>query len=203
MRKKECCITTRNTIRQVYKHIAARHVSAMWKEQNDWPKPGSGGVPTIPVGEPRQVLGHGQVRMGRHRRGCRVREDLIKKRDLKFGTTGQGDEGNRVIRCKRSIAKRCDKIQKCLNKKYEKYPRGNRAATASATIDETDPDKSLRRLFISDWNVDIMLMSNANFGSEGGWIGSGKEDGPGAESGGSRGAGAGGVAGLASWLGGN
>ena len=48
-----------------------------------------------------------------------------------------------------------------------------------------------------------MFMSNADVGSEGVWVGSGKEDGPGADSGGGRRVGARGVAGLASWLGGN
>ena len=53
-----------------------------------------------------------------------------------------------------------------------------------ATIDETDPDNSLLRLFISDWKVDIICMSMVSVGSEDGWVGVGKRDGPGAVSGG-------------------
>ena len=85
----------------------------------------------------------------------------------------------------------------------ELFTWGNCFATASATIDETDPDKSLLRLFISDWKLDIICISIVNIGSEDGWVGVGKRDGPGAVSGGGWVVWAGGVTGLASWLGGN
>ena len=80
---------------------------------------------------------------------------------------------------------------------------GRCATTASATNVETDPDRSLRRLFISDWKEDIIVIKRANVGSDGGCDCWGWGGGTGADrdSVGST-SGTVGDLGLASWLGG-
>ena len=93
-------------------------------------------------------LATGRVGWGGIAGGAGLGRAWWKRDPPKFCTRGQGNEGNRVTMCKSSIANiRWQKFKSAWTRSI-RNTWGKWAATASATIDETDPDKSLRRLHL-------------------------------------------------------